>query len=151
MSPPAGNIFDPYPDDTRDDDYEDQPVLTIIESPGTPEERAIPGVPTCNMTDEEVEKMEIDYSTGERRAKRTTSIADYDITDTFVVSGPTTDHAVDHGVRGRLFYERSDAKAWVMRTYGPVFETFVYPHRWGFRVYKPTAKKGRYTPPERAL
>lgn len=149
MSPPANSLFDDYPDDTRDeveetDERYGMHEFSLLEQAQQTVDRG--GIPSCDMTPEEVEAMAVDYP-AERRALHERPW-DFSLErDTFVISGPRTGFAVDKGVRGRYFEDHADAKAWVLETYGAILETITIPHKWAFRVLKPTAKGGRYTPP----
>lgn len=81
---------------------------------------------------------------------RGTEYSHWDMDKTFVVSGPllhTTKgaRAVGRTFRGRVF-TRNRARWWVAQTYGR-YEEIQHPRRWCFRVLKPDAPGGRYTPP----
>lgn len=72
----------------------------------------------------------------------------WDPETTFVVSGPLLHRTKGRDVsklRGRVF-TRAAARRWVEATYGR-WEEIRHQQRWCFRVTKPTAPGGRYTPP----
>lgn len=69
---------------------------------------------------------------------------DWSPATSFVISGPTPGWPG----RGRVF-TREQAHKWVHRTYRVLFPipAKFTPGRWAFRVLRPTAPGGRYTPP----
>lgn len=70
----------------------------------------------------------------------------WDLEDTFVISGPRNGNPkLAHP--GRRFRTDRHARKWVEATYGRA-ERIWHPWRWAFRVLRPTAPGGRYTPPE---
>ena len=149
MSAPEGNLFDDYPDDTRDEAEEMDHSFGMQEvGLGDVARESISyGIPTCDMDPEEVEALLIEYP-AEKRKTLAERAWDFNVDrDTFIISGPTTEFARERGVRGRMFEDKKKAKEWAMATYGQILETVIIPHKWAFRVLKPTAHGGRYTPP----
>lgn len=150
MSPPIGNLFDEYPDETRDEEEEmdhgfGMQEITLLHQP---EPSTAGTLPNCGMTPEEVEALAVDYRTTDSQVRPSGYRFSGSIEDTFVISGPKTGFAIDKGIRGRYFEEHAEAKRWVLETYGAILETVVIPHKWAFRVIKPSAPGGRYTPPQ---
>jgi hypothetical protein len=75
-------------------------------------------------------------------------IPDWDPLTTFVVSGPLLHCTRDKDpstFRGRVMTKPA-ARRWVEVTYGR-WEEIRHPRRWCFRVRRPDAPGGRYTPP----
>lgn len=69
---------------------------------------------------------------------------DWNAETSFIISGPLPGWKG----RGRVF-TREEARRWVNRTYRVVFPIppKLTPGRWAYRVLRPTAPGGRYTPP----
>ncbi len=137
MSAPAPeDTFDQYTDPTWDDPEEADPSFGISEV--SLEELILPSTPEADL----VPTLDDDAETIER-----TSYG-YRLTrgsESFVISGPVNEQAAKT-IKGRLM-TREQARAWCTETYGDILEEMVLPHRWAFRVWKPTSKFGRYTPP----
>lgn len=138
---PANSLFNNYPDATRDEPGEHDPnygigIVTLDDLMLRPEE-ADP-LPSIDSTEEEVEAMMLRYRG-----------STYEKEDTFVISGPCTDEGVFRGIKGR-FFKWEAARKWAEATYGKhnVYERVTVPQRWAFRVRKPTAPGGQYTPPK---
>lgn len=72
-------------------------------------------------------------------------LCDWNEADTFIISGPLGGNEIKRPWE-RFFKGREDAYDWTTATYGRAVPVY-HPRRWAFRVLRPTAPGGRYTPP----